>query len=73
MAKKQHVPDELQVSYDRLIELIPIPFRYEKHIQETILTYLKLKGEDFVRTGIEHTWKIFHDEYKKENFAEKNK
>jgi len=59
MSNKQDIPQGLQKTFDRLLELVPVPYRYEKNVQGNILKYLKLKGEEFVRQSIDRTLKIF--------------
>jgi hypothetical protein len=36
---------------------VPVPFRYEEQVQKDILLFLKLEGEEFVRTKIEQSKK----------------
>lgn len=59
MSGKSDVPTDLKESFDRLIKLIPVPYRGNKDIQQTIQTYLKQEGEEFVRDGIRRTLKHF--------------
>jgi hypothetical protein len=53
--KTVNVPRELQKSFYRLIDLIPVPFKYEEQVQKDILLFLKLEGEEYVRTKIERS------------------
>lgn len=55
------VPKDLQKSFYRLVDLIPVPFRYEEQIQKDILLFLKLEGEEFVRGKIEQSKKVFSE------------
>ena len=47
-----HIPKNLQEPFDRLMDLVPYPYRNDKHVHQIILGYLELKGEKFVRDGI---------------------
>jgi hypothetical protein len=53
------VPEDLKNTFASLINLIPTPYRYEKDIQQTVLKYLKLGGEELVRVVIESSKKEF--------------
>jgi hypothetical protein len=57
MSETLTVPRDLQTSFSKLIELVPVPFRYEEQVQKDILLFLKLEGEEFVRTKIEQSKK----------------
>jgi hypothetical protein len=59
MLKRLEVPEDLQKPFERLIDLIPVPHRYDKDIQEIVLKYLKLKDEEFLRDCIIHAWENF--------------
>ena len=59
MPKTPDVPKDLQESFSRLIDLIPVPFRYEEQVQKDILLFLKLEGEEFVRDKIMQSKAIF--------------
>jgi hypothetical protein len=61
MSKMLHIPKDLQKSFSRLIDLVPIPFRYEEQIQKDILLFLKIEGEEFVRNKIERSKEAFSD------------
>jgi len=65
MLNNPDVPKNLEEAFKRLMDLIPVPYRHEKNIQKTILTYLKAEGEEFVRNGIERTRKLFTGKYQK--------
>jgi hypothetical protein len=58
-----NIPQDLQKSFTRLIDLIPLPYRNEMQIQEDILLFLKLEGEQFVRDEIERTKEIFFEKF----------
>lgn len=45
---KIKVPHKYENAYTRLIELVPVPFRYEPAVQQMILENLKSKGEKYV-------------------------
>lgn len=45
---KIKVPQKYKSAYSRLIELVPVPFRYELAVQHMILENLKSKGEKYV-------------------------
>ena len=59
MPKTPNVPRDLQKSFSRLMELIPVPFRHEEQVQKDILLFLKLEGEEFVRNKIEQSKDFF--------------
>ena len=59
MSIKLEVPEDLQKPFERLIDLIPVPYRYDRDFQVTILKYLKLKDEEFLRDCIIQAWKIY--------------
>jgi len=61
MSKIPNIPRDLQKSFSRLIELVPVPFRYEDQVQKDILLFLKLEGEEFVRNKIQHSKKILSE------------
>jgi len=61
VSKTLNVPRDLQKSFSRLIDLIPVPFRYEEQIQKDILLFLKLEGEEFVRDKIEQSKEVFSE------------
>jgi hypothetical protein len=61
MPKTSNVPSDLQKPFARLIDLIPVPFRYEKQVQKDILLFLKLEGEEFVRNKIEQSKEVFSE------------
>ncbi|RZB37273.1 MAG: hypothetical protein SRB2_01355 [Desulfobacteraceae bacterium Eth-SRB2] len=65
MLNKPDTPKNLREAFNRLMGLIPVPYRYEKNIQKTILIYLKVEGEEFVRNGIERTRELFTEKYQK--------
>ena len=47
-----------------VIDLIPVPFRYEEQLQKDILLFLKLEGEEFVRNKIEQSKELFPESTK---------
>jgi hypothetical protein len=59
MPKTPHMPRNLEKPFSRLIDLIPVPHRYQEQIQKDILLFLKLEGKDFVRNKIEQSKKAF--------------
>jgi hypothetical protein len=61
MPKTPNVPRDLQKSFCRLIDLIPVPFRYDEQVQKDILLFLKLEGEAFVRNKIEQSKDVFSE------------
>ncbi len=63
MAKDINVPTNLQGPFNRLMDLIPVPFKYEQDVQKNILKYLKSDGEEFVRDSIGRTQKFFTEEF----------
>lgn len=65
MSKKLDIPKDLREPFIKLIKLLPVSYRNDKNIQQTILTYLELKGEEFVRAGIEDARDNFYEKYRK--------
>jgi hypothetical protein len=63
MAKDINVPTNLQEPFNRLMDLIPVPFKYEQDVQKNILKYLKSDGEEFVRDSIGRAQKFFTEEF----------
>ena len=61
MPKNPNVPKDLQKPFYRLIDLIPVPFRYDEQVQKDILLFLKLEGEEFVRNKIEQSKDLFSE------------
>jgi hypothetical protein len=61
MSKIPNVPGDLQKSFSRLIDLIPVPFRYEEQVQKDILLFIKLEGEEFVRNKIEQSKEVLSE------------
>ena len=59
MAQMLNIPKDLEKSFSNLIDLIPVPYKYDKRVQEDILLFLKLEGEDFVRSKIEKSKEKF--------------
>ena len=53
MTNQMKISDELELSFQHLINLLPAPFRGDDHTQRIILTYLKLGGEKLARQRIE--------------------
>lgn len=60
MKTEVFIPKNLREPFDRLINLIPAPYQNEKFVHQTILEYLELKGEKFVRDGIKYTQKNYY-------------
>jgi hypothetical protein len=59
MPEATEIPNDLKKPYARLIDLIPVPFKYEEQVQKDILLFLKLEGEAFVRNKIEQSREVF--------------
>jgi hypothetical protein len=72
MPKTPNVPRDLQKPFSRLIDLIPVPFRYEEQIQKDILLFLKLEGEEYVREKIEQSKEVFSEKPKVNSVAMKD-
>jgi hypothetical protein len=53
MTNQMKIPDELELAFKRLINLLPDPIKGDDHTQRIILTYLKLGGEKLARQRIE--------------------
>ena len=59
MSKNINVSTNLQKPFNRLMDLIPVPFKYEQNVQKNVLKYLKSEGEEFVRDSIGRAQKSF--------------
>jgi hypothetical protein len=57
--KTPSVPGDLQKPFSRLIDLIPVPFKFDEQVQKDILLFLKLEGEEYVRNKIEQSKEVF--------------
>ena len=60
-----HVPAKLRESFDRLLDLVPVPFKYEKRIQQDILHSLDRHGEAYVHRRIEEARSTFAERVKR--------
>lgn len=67
-----YIPKNLQEPFDRLMTLIPDPYRNDKHVHQTILIYLELKGERFVRDGIKHTRRNYYGKLREKTSKKTN-
>jgi hypothetical protein len=61
MARMLNIPKDLKKSFSNLIDLIPVPYRYDEKVQRDILLFLKLEGEEFVRNKIEQSKVAFSE------------
>lgn len=59
MPRTLNIPEDHKKSFSRLVDLVPVPFRYEEQIQKDILLFLKIEGEEFVRNKIEQSIGVF--------------
>lgn len=73
MNTKLYIPKNLHEPFDRLMNLIPDHYRDDKFVHQTVLKYLELKGEKFVRDGINHTRKNFYSKLKEKTFKKQSK
>lgn len=55
MSKTLKVPRDLTESFNRLLKIVPTPFHSDKLIQRTVLNYLSIVDEEFVRSSIERS------------------
>ncbi|MGD2150545.1 MAG: hypothetical protein PVF99_08075 [Desulfobacterales bacterium] len=53
MKNQMKIPDELELAFQRLINLLPNPLKGDDHTRRIIFTYLKLGGEKLARQRIE--------------------
>jgi hypothetical protein len=53
MTNQMKIPNELELAFKRLINLLPDPIKGDDHTRRIILTYLKLGGEKLARQRIE--------------------
>ena len=67
-----HIPKNLQEPFDRLMDLVPSPYRNNKHVHQVILEYLELKGEKFVRDGIKHTRRNYYSKLRENTLKKTN-
>ncbi len=63
MAKKTDIPEDLEKSYKKMLQNIPMELRDDESIQASLLVYLKLGGEKLARQSIEITKKRFIEEF----------
>ena len=49
--KELRIPKNLHEPFHRLINLIPAPYRNDKHVHQTILEYLKESHDFYQYTG----------------------
>jgi hypothetical protein len=61
MARMLNIPKDFKKSFSNLIDLIPVPYRYDEKVQRDILLFLKLEGEEFVRNKIEKSKEAFSE------------
>ena len=57
MSEELQIPEDLQESFAKLMDLMPASFKDDRQIQKDLLLFLKLEGEDFVREKIKKTIK----------------
>ena len=67
MAKRLNVPDDLQGSFQKMMQLIPEILQNDIDTQNIILVYLKAGGEKMARHGIEIIKMRFLEEIQQEN------
>jgi hypothetical protein len=72
MKIKFNIPKNLQEPFDRLMDLVPSPYRNDKHVHQIILEYLELKGENFVRDGIKHTRRNYYSKLREKILEKTN-
>jgi hypothetical protein len=60
MINEIKVPQKYENAYFRLIEQVPVPFRYDLSVQQMILETLKSKGEEFVSDQIQSTVEAYN-------------
>jgi hypothetical protein len=53
MKNQMKIPDELELAFQRLINLLPASLKGDDHTRRIIFTYLKLGGEKLARQRIE--------------------
>ena len=63
MRSQPDISKEHQEAFDRLIKLLPLPLQKDAGIQEIIMKFLKLQGEDFVRRAVKDS----ADRFRKSN------
>ena len=63
MAKKHDIPKDLETSYRKMLQIIPMELRDDENLQTSILVYLKLGGEKLARQSIEIYKKRFTEEF----------
>jgi hypothetical protein len=63
MTEEIEIPEELKLTFKRIIKKAPCELREEIELQKTTLVYLKLGGEKLARQRIELTKKQFREGY----------
>jgi hypothetical protein len=63
MTEEIEIPEELKLTFKRIIKKAPNELREEPELQKTTLVYLKLGGERLARQRIELTKKQFREGY----------
>ena len=72
MKVELHIPKNLQEPFDRLMDIVPSPYKNDKHVHQTILEYLELKGENYVRDGIKHTRRNYYSKLREKTLEKTN-
>lgn len=73
MKTKLFIPKNLHEPFGRLINLIPVLYRNDKYVHQTVLEYLELKGEKFVSDGIKDTRKNFYSKLREKTLKKQIK
>ena len=63
MTEEIEIPEELKLTFMRIIKRVPNELREETSLQKTTLVYLKLGGEKLAKQRIELTKKQFREGY----------
>jgi hypothetical protein len=63
MTEEIEIPEEMKLTFKRIIKRVPNELREEISLQKTTLVYLKLGGEKLAKQRIELTKKQFREGY----------
>ena len=68
MKDQMKIPDELELAFQHLINLLPDPLKDDDHTRRILFIYLKLGGEKLARQRIEIIKMNFREKVVKEQY-----
>ena len=68
MKDQMKIPDELELAFQHLINLLPDPLKDDDHIRRILFIYLQLGGEKLARQRIEVIKMNFREKAVKEQY-----